>query len=151
MTTLRSDQKGNRPEKKPIASGKLASWLAGVAAWVWAIVAGGGGLLLLLTRGPLPLTNGWFALFSGIPPTTNGDLVGEVCGYLSGRVRITSAILFFIAGENGLGSSKPLALVIKVVSVIRDRLPVGSDRNIYRIESNRECQAAIPTGEGLVL
>jgi len=45
---------------------ELASSLAWVAAWVWAIVAGGGGLLLLLTRGPLPLTNGWFAFFRAL-------------------------------------------------------------------------------------
>jgi hypothetical protein len=40
--------------------------LGWIAAWVWTIVAGGGGLWLLFTKGPWPLTNGWFALFSGI-------------------------------------------------------------------------------------
>src|SRR5438093_11844758 len=43
--------------------GRTLGWLA---AWAWIIIAGGGGLGLLITRGPLPLTNGWFALFSGI-------------------------------------------------------------------------------------
>ena len=111
MTALRSDQKGNRPKKKPIVSGKLASWLAWVAARVWAIVAGGGGLLLLLTRGPLPLTNGWFALFSGIGACPLTATLSEKCVgiRLSGRARITSAILFFIAGRVALivGSRLP--------------------------------------------
>ena len=41
----------------------IAGWFA---AWTWAIVAGIGGLGLIITEGPLPLTNGWFALFSGL-------------------------------------------------------------------------------------
>ena len=42
-----------------------AATLGWAAAWVWTIAAGGGGgLCLLLTKGPWPLTNGWFALFS---------------------------------------------------------------------------------------
>jgi hypothetical protein len=40
--------------------------IAVVAAWCWTLVAGVGGLLLLIYLGPLPLTNGWFAMFSGI-------------------------------------------------------------------------------------
>jgi hypothetical protein len=40
--------------------------VAVVAAWCWTVLAGGGGFVLLLVRGPLPLTNGWFALFSGL-------------------------------------------------------------------------------------
>src|SRR2546421_3693118 len=43
--------------------GRILGWLA---AWAWTIIAGSGGLGLLIKRGPLPLTNGWFALFSGI-------------------------------------------------------------------------------------
>jgi len=46
--------------------GKLGAALGWIAVWAWTIVAGGGGLLLLLEKGPLPLTNGWFALLSGI-------------------------------------------------------------------------------------
>jgi hypothetical protein len=45
---------------------KLARVFGWLAAWVWTIVAGIGGLGLLITQGPLPVTNGWFALFSGI-------------------------------------------------------------------------------------
>src|SRR5437762_12800145 len=40
--------------------------VAVVAAWGWTLLAGGGGLLLLLRLGLWPLTNGWFAMFSGI-------------------------------------------------------------------------------------
>ena len=37
-----------------------------VAAWAWTFPAAGGGAWLLLSKGPWPLTNGWFALFSGL-------------------------------------------------------------------------------------
>src|SRR5947208_10172888 len=45
---------------------KPLRFLAVAAAWFWTLLAGGGGLLLLLRLGPWPLTNGWFAMFSGI-------------------------------------------------------------------------------------
>ena len=35
-------------------------------AWVWGILLSIGGLALLIDEGPWPLTNGWFAMFSGI-------------------------------------------------------------------------------------
>ena len=35
-------------------------------AWTWTALAGGGGLLLLIQKGPWPLTNGWFAMLSGL-------------------------------------------------------------------------------------
>src|SRR4051812_50200800 len=41
----------------------VAAWIAG---WAWFFVAGIGGLALLIHQGPLPITNGWFAMFSGI-------------------------------------------------------------------------------------
>jgi hypothetical protein len=81
--------------------GAAALW---VAAWAWAIVAGGGGLLLLIERGPLPLTNGWFALFSGISacPLT-AWLVRKFAGVaVSGRVRLAAAVVFLIAGRIAL-------------------------------------------------
>jgi hypothetical protein len=111
MTNQRTDQEKNRSEKKTIASRKLASGLGWVAAWVWAIVAGGGGLLLLLSRGPLPLTNGWFALFSGLAACPLTATLSQKCVgiTLSGRVRIAAAMLFFIAGRIALivGSRVP--------------------------------------------
>jgi hypothetical protein len=41
-------------------------YLALAAAWFWTVLAGFGGFLLLLRLGPWPLTNGWFAMFSGL-------------------------------------------------------------------------------------
>lgn len=75
-----------------------------IAAWAWAIVAGGGGLWLLWTNGPWPLTNGWFALFSGVSacPAT-GWLLRRYAGVaVSGYVRLAVAVLFFVAGRVAL-------------------------------------------------
>jgi hypothetical protein len=76
---------------------QLLGW---VVAWLWALVAGGGGLLLLITQGPLPLTNGWFALFSGIAacPLT-AALANRMGLALSGRVRLAAAVLLWLAGQ----------------------------------------------------
>ncbi len=78
--------------------------LGWVAAWAWAIVAGGGGLMLLFERGPWPLTNGWFALCSGVAacPLT-AWLVQKYIGVtLSGFVRFAAALFFFVAGHIAL-------------------------------------------------
>jgi len=45
-----------------LAIGTMIAWVAG---WAWALLAGLGGLVLLIHNGPLPITNGWFAMFSG--------------------------------------------------------------------------------------
>lgn len=45
---------------------KVAVVVAGCLSWTWALLAGIGGLALLIHQGPLPITNGWFAMFSGI-------------------------------------------------------------------------------------
>ncbi len=39
---------------------------ARVVAWAWGLLLSIGGLALLIHEGPWPLTNGWFALFSGL-------------------------------------------------------------------------------------
>lgn len=39
--------------------------IALIVAWAWALLAGVGGLILLIHEGPWPITNGWFAMFSG--------------------------------------------------------------------------------------
>jgi len=85
-------------------SGRLGARLGWIAAWAWTIVAGGGGLWLLWTKGPLPLTNGWFALFSGIAacPLTAWLLKRYTGIAVSGPVRIAAAALFFIAGKIAL-------------------------------------------------
>ena len=82
----------------------LGAGLGWIAAWAWAIAAGGGGLWLLWTKGPWPLTNGWFALASGISacPATSW-LIEKYAGVkLSGYVRLFAAALFFVAGKIAL-------------------------------------------------
>jgi hypothetical protein len=88
----------------PVRWAKVGATFGWVAAWAWAIVAGGGGFGLLLIRGPWPLTNGWFALLSGVAacPLTawlSQRLVGMK---LSGRVRLGAAVVFLIAGRVAL-------------------------------------------------
>jgi len=41
-------------------------WLVTGLGWVWTLVVGGGGVVLLITRGIWPPTNGWFAMLSGL-------------------------------------------------------------------------------------
>ncbi len=75
--------------------------MALVAAWIWAIVAGVGGLVLLVHEGPLPITNGWFAMFSGIAacPLT-ASLLKRFAGItISLRTQLAVALLIFIAGR----------------------------------------------------
>jgi hypothetical protein len=81
-----------------------AAMLGSIAAWVWAVVAGGGGLWLLLTKGPWPLTNGWFAMMSGIAacPATAWVLKKYAGVAVSGYVRLGTAVFFFVAGRIAL-------------------------------------------------
>ncbi|MGA9568043.1 MAG: hypothetical protein WBS19_21130 [Candidatus Korobacteraceae bacterium] len=81
-----------------------AATLGWAAAWVWTIAAGGGGLWLLLTKGPWPLTNGWFALFSGVSACPAVPwLLRKYAGVtVSGYVRLGAALFFFIAGRVAL-------------------------------------------------
>jgi hypothetical protein len=72
-----------------------------IAAWAWAFVAGVGGLMLLIHQGPWPITNGWFAMFSGIAacPLT-GKLLKKYRGItVPGWVQFAAALLIFIAGR----------------------------------------------------
>jgi hypothetical protein len=73
-------------------------------AWVWTLLAGVGGLALLLQNGPLPLTNGWFALVSGIAacPLTASTFRRITGRELSGYTRVIAAAAFFIAGRIAL-------------------------------------------------
>ena len=81
--------------------GAIVVALGFLAAWAWTLVAGGGGLWLLLTKGPWPLTNGWFALASGIAvcPLLASFAKINFAVSLSGRIRVAVAALFFIAGH----------------------------------------------------
>ena len=63
---LTSDHANPNRDEKSIRWGAWGELLGLIAAWAWTVVAGGGGLLLLFEKGPWPLTNGWFALLSGM-------------------------------------------------------------------------------------
>jgi hypothetical protein len=75
--------------------------IARILAWTWALVAGVGGLMLLIHEGPLPITNGWFAMFSGIAacPLTAVLLKKYVHVVVPGYVQFAVALLIFIAGR----------------------------------------------------
>ncbi len=72
-----------------------------LVAWGWFFLAGIGGLMLLIHEGPLPITNGWFAMFSGIaacPLVT--PLLRQYFGVrISGAVQFLVALLIIIAGR----------------------------------------------------
>lgn len=72
-----------------------------IAAWAWAILAGGGGLMLLIDKGPWPLTNGWFALCSGIAacPVTAWAAKRGFGVKLSGHTQFAAAGLIWLAGQ----------------------------------------------------
>ena len=72
-----------------------------VAAWAWALIAGVGGLALLIHQGPLPITNGWFAMFSGLAacPLTASLLRKYAHVTVPGYVQFAIALLIFIAGR----------------------------------------------------
>ena len=81
--------------------GKWGARLALIVAWAWTLVAGGGGVMLLIERGPWPLTNGWFAVCSGVAacPLT-AWLANRILGIsFSGRARFVAAALIWIAGQ----------------------------------------------------
>ena len=81
-----------------------ARWLAAlgpIAAWIWTILAAGGGALLLVEEGPWPLTNGWFALFSGIAacPLTAWCSKRWFNIQFSGRAQFFTALVIWLAGQ----------------------------------------------------
>jgi hypothetical protein len=91
-------------KQKTLSRAAFGTALGSIAAWVWTMVAGGGGWWLLWTKGPWPLTNGWFALFSGIAacPLT-GWLLDKYGGVsVSGQVRFAVAAFFWLAGRIAL-------------------------------------------------
>lgn len=70
-------------------------------AWGWALIAGVGGFLLLVHQGPLPITNGWFAMFSGIAacPLT-ATLVKRYGGIaVPSFIQYAVALFIFLAGR----------------------------------------------------
>ena len=79
--------------------GAALGWI--IAAWARTIVAAGGGLWLLWTKGQWPLTNGWFALLSGVSvcPLTAWSLKKYAGVTVSGYVQTATAALCFVAGR----------------------------------------------------
>ncbi len=75
-----------------------------VVGWIWAIIAGGGGLWLLWTKGPWMLTNGWFALCSGLSACPQiAWLLKKYAGVkVSGWIQLSLALFFFVAGKIAL-------------------------------------------------
>jgi len=76
----------------------VAAWIGG---WAWFFVAGIGGLALLVHQGPLPITNGWFAMFSGIAACPLlAWLLKRYSGVgVSAHVQFLAALLILIAGR----------------------------------------------------
>jgi hypothetical protein len=72
-----------------------------VAGWAWFFVAGIGGLALLLHQGPWPITNGWFAMFSGIAACPLlAWLLKRYSGVgVSAHVQFLAALLILITGR----------------------------------------------------
>lgn len=99
MTTVTRTTDKNETQKIRVAM------IGQMAGWVWTIVAGGGGLAYLMERGPMRMTNGWFALLSGIAacPLTAAYLRKHADISVSGRVQLAVALLLFIAGRIALG------------------------------------------------
>jgi hypothetical protein len=72
-----------------------------IFAWGWALLAGVGGLVLLIHEGPLPITNGWFAMFSGIAACPLTATISKKYAHVTipGYVQFLVALLIFIAGR----------------------------------------------------
>jgi hypothetical protein len=77
-------------------------------AWAWFVLAGLGGFGLILEEGPLPLTHGWYAMFSGIAlcPATAWLSKRTTATELSYLTRFLIALAIILAGR--------LALIVRV-------------------------------------
>jgi len=78
--------------------GLAVTWTLG---WAWALFAGVGGLILLVHEGPLPITNGWFAMFSGLAacPLMAPVLKKGFGLNISGWLQFGVALLIMFAGR----------------------------------------------------
>jgi hypothetical protein len=88
---------------KPLAL-RIVEIFGLIAGWGWGFVCIVGGIGLLITRGPWPLTNGWFALFSGLAacPATAWIIRRLTGKQVSGWVQFALAFLIILAGRTAL-------------------------------------------------
>ncbi len=96
-----SDHAAVSAEKRSFGWKRGAQLIAATAAWFWFILAGCGGLGLIITTGPWPPTHGWFAMFSGLSvwPVTAWASKKYLGFTLSGRARLGAATLIMLAGR----------------------------------------------------
>ena len=87
----------------PSAQVLVAIVLGATLGWIWMAIAGGGGLSMLIRQGPWPLTNGWFALASGLCacPVT-AWVLRRYAGLTVGWALPVAAAACFIAGRIAL-------------------------------------------------
>ena len=80
---------------------KAIDAIAKSVGWAWAVIAGLGGLVLLIHQGPLPITNGWFAFLSGVAscPLTGALMKRHTRFAVSIYAQLALALLIFIAGR----------------------------------------------------
>ena len=80
---------------------KALTVIAHIVGWAWTLLAGVGGLVLLIHQGPLPITNGWFAFLSGAAscPLTGWLLKRYGKFAVSMYVQLAIALLIIIAGR----------------------------------------------------
>src|SRR6476620_11553786 len=78
---------------------RIALVVVRIFAWAWALLAGVGGLVLLIHEGPLPITNGWFAMFSGIAACPLTATISKKYAHVTipGYVQFLVELLIFIA------------------------------------------------------
>ncbi len=78
----------------------LGVLLAQSVGWAWFLIAGVGGFMLLVHQGSWPITNGWFAMLSGISacPLT-GWLLKKRGVPVPGYVQFVAALLIMVAGR----------------------------------------------------
>src|SRR5438874_12749147 len=86
---------------RPKSDRKLDRIFGSVVAWAWTIIAGAGGLGLIITLGPWPPTNGWFALFSGLSACPLTAWLLKKFGGINfpGWARLVAAVLIIMVGR----------------------------------------------------